>query len=125
MLKSFGLCDKFCNWIHAILLFAKLSISISGRLHGYFNCSGGVKQGDPLSSHLFCLAEEVISRSLTKLVREKKLTLIHGTRDLQIPSHILYAYDMMIFCKGAKSNINVLKNVFLKYDEASGQIVNP
>lgn len=50
---------------------------------------------------------------------------MNGTREMHIPSHILYADDMMIFCKGTSSNINVLKNVFLKYGEASGQFVNP
>jgi len=74
---------------------------------------------------LFCLAEEVISRSLSKLVRENKLKLINGTSDLHIPSHILYADDMMLFCKGTSSNINVLKNVFIRYAEVSGQMVNP
>jgi len=72
-----------------------------------------VRQGDPLSPLLFCLAEEVISRSLSKLVREGKLKLMHGTRDINIPSHILYADDMMIFCKGTNSNINALKNIFI------------
>jgi len=125
VLKGFGFCEKFCNWINVILLSAKLSVSINGKLHGFFSCNRGVRQGDPLSPLLFCLAEEVISRSLTKLVREGKLTLMHGTRDLHIPSHILYADDMMIFCKGTSSNINVLKHVFFKYAEASGQFVNP
>jgi len=125
VLTSFGFYDKFCKWIHTILQSAKLSISINGKLHGYFNCSRGVRQGDPLSPLLFCLAEEVISRNLTKLVREKNLKLIHGTRDLQIPSHFLYADDMMIFGKGINSNIMVLKKVFLNYAEASGQLVNP
>jgi hypothetical protein len=53
---------------------------------------------------------------------------MHGTRELHIPSHILYVDDMMIFCKGTTSNINVLKilkKVFLEYAEASGQFVNP
>jgi len=125
VLKSFGFCSKFCNWIHSILSSARLSVSINGKLHGYFSCSRGVRQGDPLSPLLFCLAEEVISRRLTKLVREGELKLINGTRDIQIPSHILYADDMMIFCKGTKSNIKALKKAFMDYAEASGQLVNP
>jgi len=125
VLKCFGFCDKFCKWISTILHSARLSVSINGKLHGFFSCNRGVRQGDPLSPLLFCLAEEVISRSLTKLVREGNLQLIHGTRELNIPSHILYVDDMMVFCKGTNSNINVLKQVFLDYAEASGQVVNP
>jgi len=54
-----------------------------------------------------------------------KLKLIQGTRDIAIPSHILYADDMMLFCKGTTSNLNCLKDIFMKYAETSGQLVNP
>ncbi|MCI15802.1 RNA-directed DNA polymerase (Reverse transcriptase), partial [Trifolium medium] len=88
VLNAFGFNQKFCNWIHAILQSAKISVSFNGRQHGFFSCSRGVRQGDPLSPLLFCLAEEVISRSITKMVREGKLKLITGNRSFNVPSHI-------------------------------------
>jgi len=69
----------------------------NGKLHGFFSCTRGVRRGDPLSPLLLCLAEEVISKSLTKHVVNGKLKLIQGTRDMEISSHILYANDMMLF----------------------------
>jgi len=125
VLKAFGFNDIFCNWIQSILASAKISISINGKLHGFFSCSRGVRQGDPLSPLLFCLAEEVISRSTTKLVREGKLKLILGSRNNPVPSHILYADDIMLFCKASNSNIQALTNLFQKYAQISGQFVNP
>jgi ribonuclease HI len=104
---------------------AKMSISINGKQHGFFSCTRGVRQGDPLSPLLFCLAEEVISRSITKLVRDGKLSLIKGSRNMDVPSHILYADDIMLFCKASRSNIQSLSNLFMKYAESSGQFVNP
>lgn len=125
VLEAFGFNRIFCNWIKAILSSAKMSIAINGKLHGFFSCSRGVRQGDPLSPLLFCLAEEVMSRSITKLVREGKLKPILGSRDNTVPSHILYADDIMIFCKGTSSNIQNLTNLFVKYAQVSGQCVNP
>jgi hypothetical protein len=125
VLKAFGFNQIFCHWIHSILMSAKISISINGRQHGFFNCSRGVRQGDPLSPLLFCLAEEVISRSITKLVRDGKLSLIKGSKQMDVPSHILYADDIMLFCKASRPNIQSLSSLFIKYAETSGQFVNP
>ncbi|GAU48947.1 hypothetical protein TSUD_285360 [Trifolium subterraneum] len=43
-LKCFGFSSRFCNWIHFILLSARISISINGKQHGYFSCSRGLRQ---------------------------------------------------------------------------------
>jgi hypothetical protein len=39
VLKAYGFNDMFCKWIHSILASAKISISINGKLHGFFSCS--------------------------------------------------------------------------------------
>jgi len=49
VLKAYGFCTKLCSWIDTILKSAFLSVSINGKLHGYFNCKRGMRQGDPLS----------------------------------------------------------------------------
>jgi hypothetical protein len=64
VLNQFGFGDLFCDWISAILHSAHLSILVTGNAVGYFPCTRGVSQGDPLSPLLFCLAEEVLSRGL-------------------------------------------------------------
>jgi hypothetical protein len=38
--------------------------------------------------------------------------------------HILYADDIMVFCKGTNSNIQVLYQLFSDYARALGQIIN-
>ncbi|WJX14219.1 hypothetical protein P8452_04514 [Trifolium repens] len=124
VLKQFGFNDTFCNWIQVILHSAFLSVSINGKSHGYFNCSRGVRQGDPLSPLLFCLAEDVLSRSITKLVSEGKLNLIKGTRNFNVPSHCFYADDLMIYCKGNLAGLHALKDLFSTYALESGQVIN-
>jgi hypothetical protein len=124
VLRSFGFNDKFCNWIHVILQSAFLSISLNGKAHGYFNCNRGVRQGDALSPLLFCLAEEVLSRSISKLVSQGSLNQIKGTRNVRVPSHSFYADDLMIFCKGNLNGLRSLKELFDNYALESGQVVN-
>jgi hypothetical protein len=124
VLKSFGLNEVFCNWIHAILKSAFLSISINGKSHGYFSCTRGVRQGDPLSPLLFCLAEDVLSRSISKLVSQGTLYCIKDTRNVCIPSHAFYADDLMIYCKGNLVGLKALKELFLIYASESGQCIS-
>jgi hypothetical protein len=124
VLKTFGFNDTFINWIHVILQSAFLSVSINGKSHGYFNCSRGVRQGDPLSPLIFCLAEDVLSRSISKLVSDGKLYIIKGTRNFMVPSHSFYADDLMILCKGTLSGLKALKDLFTAYALESGQVIN-
>ncbi|MCI30164.1 RNA-directed DNA polymerase (Reverse transcriptase), partial [Trifolium medium] len=99
-------------------------ISINGAQHGYFNCSRGVRQGDPLSPLLFCIAEEVLSRGISKLVENGQLDLIKGSRTCHVPSHSLYADDVMIFCNGKLSGLEALRVLFTRYAHCSGQFIN-
>lgn len=57
-------------------------------------------------------------------MEQGKIELITGTRHEKVPSHILYADDIMLFCKGKVSCITALINVFTRYAHASGQIIS-
>lgn len=124
VLHQFGFDPIFCNWVKTVLLSAKLSISVNGNLVGFFSCKRGVRQGDPLSPLLFCVAEEVLSRAISLLVQQGKLLPMSSPRGYQVPSHVLYADDILIFCRGTKRNIDCLMSLFTRYGEASGQLIS-
>lgn len=46
--QSFGFSGKFSDWILSILEFARIFILLNGSPQGYFGCSRGVCQGNPL-----------------------------------------------------------------------------
>lgn len=124
VLSSFGFDPVFCNWIKIILHSTKLSISVNGHSVGFFPCKRGVRQGDPFSPLLFCLVEDVLSRSISKLVDQGELLPITSPRVYKVPSHVLYVDDILIFCRGTKRNLECLMSLFKRYSEASGQHVS-
>lgn len=59
------------------------------------------------------------------MVQDGKLSLISGPRGSIVPSHVLYADDVMLFFRGSKINLQELMPLFSRYGNASGQIINP
>ncbi|KAF1892478.1 hypothetical protein Lal_00010944 [Lupinus albus] len=110
--------------VKVILHSTKLSININGEYVGFVHCLRGVRQEDHISPLLFSLAEDVFSRGISKLVVEGKLNPISGPSGLKTTSHVLYTDDILIFCKGLKSNLLALKSLIHDYAHASGQHVN-
>jgi len=101
-----------------------LSIKINDSLVGFFPYSRGVRQNDPFSPLLFCLAEEVLSRGLSKLVNDKKILHMATPQVFLTPSHILYADDIFIFCRTNNKSFRNLSIFLRTYGDFSGQYFN-
>lgn len=105
---------------------ARLSILINGKFHGYFACSRGVSQGDPLSPLLFGVTKDVLSRMLQKVVEWGRILTMVYRRRVNFPTHdILYADDIFIFAKATASSIKTLASILDYYPASSGQVCSP
>ncbi|KAM2399421.1 hypothetical protein TB1_035287 [Malus domestica] len=124
VLDAFGFSAGFVDWICSILTSAHLSIFINGSVEGFFPCSRGVRQGDPLSPILFCLAEEVFSRGLTKMVEDDLIDTFSVPMGIAPPSHVLFADDIMVFMRGTKRSMRNLMRFVEEYSLNSGQCIN-
>jgi len=50
-----------------------------------------------MSPLLLCLAEEVLSRGLSRIIADKKMLNKAGPEGYSVSSHILYADDIFVF----------------------------
>lgn len=123
-LRALGFCETFVKWVHVILLSARLSIKVNDSPHGFFGCGRNVRQVDPLSPMLFCIAEDVLSRGIIRLVSRGSLHTISSPRGHRAAFHMFYADDMIIFCKVAIRGLKSLLKLLEDYEEASSKIVS-
>lgn len=68
VLTYFGFSETFC----------RISMLVNWSPVGYFSCSRGVQQGDPLSAILFGLAEDFLIWLLIKRVQEITILPMHA-----------------------------------------------
>lgn len=125
VLHCIGFGQHFCGMINSVLNLARLSISFNGRLEGFFACSRGVRQGDPLSPLLFSIGENILAKMMDYEGGIRRVIRTEAKMGVLVPSTLLYADDIMIFCKANTDNVLLLRDIFVQYGEASGQFVSP
>ncbi|XP_057782626.1 uncharacterized protein LOC131000636 [Salvia miltiorrhiza] len=124
VLDCFGFLQTFRHWIRVIFQSARISVLFNGEQHGYFGCSRGVRQGDPLSPILFALAEEVLSSMLSDAADRGFIARMRMSRSLLFPAHLLYADDVLLFCKATWRSCRMIESILHIYALVSGQFCN-
>ncbi|XP_063948027.1 uncharacterized protein LOC135152123 [Daucus carota subsp. sativus] len=98
--------------------------NINGVLEGFFQGRNGLRQGDPLSPYLFVLSMEVLSSFLkAKLNSDDSFNFHWRTKPLQL-SHVIFADDIFLFCKGESNSIRLLLDSVLQFSGVSGLQLN-
>ena len=126
LLERMGFGRRWRLWIEACISSVQFSVLVNGSLEGFFNCSRGLRQGDPLSPLLFLLVMEVLSRMLMKVEEG----LIRGFRagsnaaDGLCISRLLYADDTILFCDADPNQLIYVRMVLTCFEAITGLRVN-
>ena len=127
LLDRMGFGMKWRGWIKACVTFVCFSVLVNGSPEGFFRCSRGLRQGDPLSSLLFLLIMEVLSRLLKKT---EECNLIRGFHvgDVNVVgvriSHLLFADDTILFCDAFREQLLSIRLVLSYFQTFTGLKVN-
>lgn len=124
VLRKMGFSDKWLTLIENCISPCWFSVLINGSPAGFFKSSRGLRQGDPISSSLFILAADYLSRLLDHLILGRKEMMYRTARYTMGISHLAYADDIIIFSQAQSSSISKLTECLEHYMEVSGQKVN-
>jgi hypothetical protein len=127
LLRRCGLGEKWCLWIQHFISSVRFSVLIIGVPSGFFGCSRGVRQGDPLSPFLFVLVMEAFSRMLGAFTERGLISGFSVGSSGQVRvnvSHLLFADDTLVFCGANSSQIRHLGALLVCFEAAAGLKVN-
>ena len=127
LLDWMGFRMKWRGWIKAYVTSVRFSVLVNGSLEGFFGCSCGLRQRDPLSPLLFLLIMEVLSRLLKKT---EECNLIWGFHVGDVNAvgvhifHLLFADDTILFCDASSKQLLSIRLVLSCFQAFTGLKVN-
>lgn len=122
-LRALAIPDSYIMLIKECLSTASFSVSVNGVSGGFFKSSKGIRQGDPLSSYLFVLAMECLSRLLLSRYEAGSIGYHPRTEDLKI-SHLMFADDVMVFFDGTSNSLHGITECLDDFASWSGLHIN-
>lgn len=92
---------------------------MNGELAGFFKSERGLRQGCALSSYLFVISMNVLSKMLDKSAAEHMMGYHTKCKNLSL-THLSFADDILLFSDGNSHSIESILEVFKKFDTISG-----
>lgn len=119
VLEAIDLPPIVIDWIKECVTTPSYNLVINGELHGYFEGKKGLRQGDPISSLLFVLAMDVLSKKLDKGVMDGVFGL-HPSCEAPLITHLSFADDILIFFDGTEDSLRGILSILEEFRSALG-----
>ncbi|CAA7031764.1 unnamed protein product [Microthlaspi erraticum] len=119
ILEALHLPQKFISWIRSCITSPHYSVALNGELVGFFPGKKGLRQGDPISSSLFVLAMDVLSKSLD----EGALSGRFGPHPICLDpliTHLSFADDLLVFFDGKEESLEGIVDILRDFQKISG-----
>lgn len=122
-LTAFDLPLVFISWIKECITTTTFSINFNGKLVGFFQGRKGLRQGDPISSSLFDLAMEILSKKLDQSTLLNRF-IPHPLCLNLLVTHLSFADDVLLFFDGTTSFLEGIMDVLRKFYDGSRLAIN-
>ncbi|CAA7024778.1 unnamed protein product [Microthlaspi erraticum] len=124
LLEALEIPPSLVSWIRHCITSPHFSVALNGELVGFFKGGKGLRQGDPISSSLFVLVMDFLSKMLDDAVRTSRVKP-HPHCEDPLLTHLSFADDMLIFFDGSPQSLKAILEVLSTFNEISGLALNP
>lgn len=123
VLSTLQLPAVFVDWIKECVTTTSFSVALNGELQGFFPGKKGLRQGDPISSLLFVIAMDVLSKMLDAGAVNGRFG-IHPECEAPLITHLSSADDVLIFFDGAEESLRGILQILEEFRLISGLKIN-
>ncbi|XP_019415559.1 PREDICTED: uncharacterized protein LOC109327034 [Lupinus angustifolius] len=119
-LADFGIPASIVKMVMWCVRNDSMSLLWNGSRLNTFTPTRGLRQGDPMSPYLFVLCMEKLSLLIQQKVDLGLWQPIKLSRCGPPISHLLFADDVLLFCKATNTQVNLLSSMLDDFCQASG-----
>ena len=123
VLQAINLPEVFIGWLKQCFTTPTFSEAFNGELIGFFPGRKGLRQGDPISSLLFVLAMDILSKKLDRGAISSTYGL-HPECEAPVVTHLSFADDVLIFFDGKQDSIHGIMSILEEFHTGTGLEVN-
>lgn len=118
--KFFGFPPKLSKLILSCISTSSIVVLVNSRKTSFFNPSRGIRQGDSISSYIFIMCIERLSRGIEIEVKSKNwnpVSISHGGPKL---SHLFFANDLTLIARVSAQKCHSIVNFLTIFSKLSG-----
>lgn len=123
-MRNFGFIERWISRVMRCVTTVTYFTLVNGQPSLVITPTRGLRQGDFISSYLYLLCVEGLSKLLHEAKNAKLIRVVRVARGCHSISHLFFASDSLVFCRVNITEWVALQSLLDLYEKALSQGIN-